>query len=93
MLAPLADTRAFTDELAEFVLACERRLIGPEELLERARPRGAPTGPGRRLPLLYGEHLALQDLVDQAGPSSRPATCSRTIPASSPPRSPRWAPS
>ena len=32
-LAPLVDTRAFTDELAEFVLACERRLVDPDELL------------------------------------------------------------
>src|SRR5829696_5964095 len=31
-LAPLVDTRAFTDELAESVLACERRLIDPEDL-------------------------------------------------------------
>src|SRR5919107_3924134 len=28
-LTPLVDTRAFTDELAEFLLACERRLLGP----------------------------------------------------------------
>jgi superfamily I DNA/RNA helicase/RecB family exonuclease len=67
-LAPLADTRAFTDELAEFVLACERRLIGPEELLERARAEGRPNWvPVAAFLSLYGEHLALQDSVDQAG--------------------------
>ena len=66
-LAPLADTRAFTDELAEFVLACERRLIGPEELLERARAEGRPNWvPVAAFLSLYGEHLALQDSVDQA---------------------------
>jgi superfamily I DNA/RNA helicase/RecB family exonuclease len=67
-LAPLVDTRAFTDELAEFVLACERRLVDPEELLERAtvdrRPSWVPAAAFLRL---YGEHLALQDSVDQAG--------------------------
>jgi superfamily I DNA/RNA helicase/RecB family exonuclease len=67
-LAPLVDTRAFTDELAEFVLACERRLIGPEELLERARAEGRPSWvPVAAFLTLYGEHLALQDSVDQAG--------------------------
>ncbi|HET7518731.1 MAG TPA: ATP-dependent helicase, partial [Actinomycetes bacterium] len=67
-LAPLADTRAFTDELAEFVLACERRLTGPEELLERARAEGRPNWvPVAAFLSLYGEHLALQDSVDQAG--------------------------
>jgi superfamily I DNA/RNA helicase/RecB family exonuclease len=67
-LAPLADTRAFTDELAEFVLACERRLIDPDELLERARAEGRPTwAPVAAFLGLYGEHLALQDSVDQAG--------------------------
>jgi superfamily I DNA/RNA helicase len=67
-LAPLVDTRAFTDELAEFVLACERRVIDPEELLERstaaARPGWVPVA---AFLTLYGEHLALQDSVDQAG--------------------------
>ena len=67
-LAPLVDTRAFTDELAEFVLACERRLIDPEELLERARAEGRPSWvPVAAFLALYGEHLALQDSVDQAG--------------------------
>src|SRR5829696_5478474 len=67
-LAPLVDTRAFTDELAEFVLACERRLIDPEDLLERAtagrRPNWVPVA---AFLTQYGEHLALQDSVDQAG--------------------------
>src|SRR4029453_17824020 len=57
-LAPLVDTRAFTDELAEFVLACERRLIDPEDLLQRAsaegrrkpRPTPSPTRPPRWAP-------------------------------------------
>jgi len=67
-LAPLVDTRAFTDELAEFVLACERRLIDPEELLERAATAGrAGWAPAAAFLTLYGEHLALQDSVDQAG--------------------------
>src|SRR5918994_1801967 len=67
-LAPLVDTRAFTDELAEFVLACERLLVDPEELLERARAEGRPSWvPVAAFLSLYGEHLALQDSVDQAG--------------------------
>src|SRR5215207_3314314 len=67
-LAPLVDTRAFTDELAEFVLACERRLVDPEELLERARAEGRRSWvPVAAFLSLYGEHLALQDSVDQAG--------------------------
>src|SRR4029453_9818311 len=44
-LAPLVDTRAFTDELAEFVLACERRLVRPEDLLERPAPCPGPAPP------------------------------------------------
>ncbi len=67
-LAPLVDTRAFTDELAEFVLACERSLIDPEDLLERARAEGRPSWvPVAAFLNLYAEHLALQDSVDQAG--------------------------
>jgi superfamily I DNA/RNA helicase/RecB family exonuclease len=67
-LAPLVDTRAFTDELAEFVLACERRLVDPDELLERAAAAGRPSWvPAAAFLSLYGEHLALQDSVDQAG--------------------------
>ena len=67
-LAPLVDTRAFTDELAEFVLACERRLVDPEELLERATVNRRPSWvPAAAFLRLYGEHLALQDSVDQAG--------------------------
>jgi superfamily I DNA/RNA helicase/RecB family exonuclease len=67
-LAPLVDTRAFTDELAEFVLACERRLVDPEELLERATAEGRPNWRAVAAFLtLYSEHLALQDSVDQAG--------------------------
>src|SRR5215218_9805498 len=67
-LAPLVDTRAFTDELAEFVLACERRLVDPEGLLERAAEAGRPSWvPAAAFLTLYSEHLALQDSVDQAG--------------------------
>ena len=67
-LAPLVDTRAFTDELAELVLACERRVIDPEELLERALAASTPSWvPVAAFLNLYGEHLALQDSVDQAG--------------------------
>src|SRR5215211_3689834 len=67
-LAPLVDTRAFTDELAELVLACERRLLAPEDLLDRARAEGRPNWASVADFLhLYGEHLALQDSVDQAG--------------------------
>jgi superfamily I DNA/RNA helicase len=67
-LAPLVDTRAFTDELAELVLACERRVIDPEELLERSAAAARPSWvPVASFLTLYGEHLALQDSVDQAG--------------------------
>src|SRR5215213_8624012 len=67
-LASLVDTRAFTDELAEFVLACERRLIDPEDLLERAMAERRPNWvPVAAFLTQYGEHLALQDSVDQAG--------------------------
>jgi superfamily I DNA/RNA helicase/RecB family exonuclease len=67
-LAPLVDTHAFTDELAEFVLACERHLVDPEELLERATTEARPNWvPVAAFLTLYGEHLALQDSVDQAG--------------------------
>jgi len=67
-LAPLVDTRAFTDELAEFVLTCERRLIDPDDLLERATAAGRPAWvPVAAFLTLYGEQLALQDSVDQAG--------------------------
>jgi superfamily I DNA/RNA helicase/RecB family exonuclease len=67
-LATLVDTRAFTDELAEFVLACERRLIDPEDLLERAVAERRPSWvPVAAFLTQYGEHLALQDSVDQAG--------------------------
>src|SRR6266511_884437 len=41
-LEPLVRTRAFTDELASFVLACQRRLIGPEDLVERATAQRRP---------------------------------------------------
>jgi superfamily I DNA/RNA helicase/RecB family exonuclease len=67
-LSPLVDTRAFTDELAEFVLACERRLIDPDDLLDLATAAGRPNWvPAAGFLALYGEHLALQDSVDQAG--------------------------
>src|SRR5918996_1071694 len=67
-LAPLIDTRAFTDELAELVLGCERHLVDPEELLERATAEDRPSWvPAAAFLALYGEHLALQDSVDQAG--------------------------
>ena len=67
-LAPLVDTRAFADELAELVLACERRVIDPEELLERSAAAARPSWvPVASFLTLYGEHLALQDSVDQAG--------------------------
>jgi superfamily I DNA/RNA helicase/RecB family exonuclease len=67
-LQGLVDTRAFTDELAELVLACERRVIGPEELLERAHTEHRQSWvPAAAFLAVYGEHLALQDAVDQAG--------------------------
>ena len=67
-LAPLVGTRAFTDELADFVLACERRLIGPDDLLERVGAGGpAAWAPGAAFLSAYGERLALEDSVDQAG--------------------------
>ncbi len=67
-LAPLVDTRAFTDELAELVLACERRVIDPDELLARARAEDRPSWAHAAAFLtVYHDHLALQDAVDQAG--------------------------
>src|SRR6266496_1867498 len=67
-LEPLVRTRAFTDELASFVLACERRLVGPEDLEERAASQRRPAW--RLAAAFLGSylgHLALADLVDQAG--------------------------
>src|SRR6266540_339584 len=67
-LAPLVDTRAFTDELAELVLACERRVIDPDELLARARAEDrASWAHAAAFLTVYHDHLALQDAVDQAG--------------------------
>ncbi|HYT26188.1 MAG TPA: ATP-dependent helicase, partial [Actinomycetota bacterium] len=67
-LAPLVGTRAFTDELADFVLACERRLIGPDELLARVGAGGRPAWvPGAAFLSAYADRLALEDSVDQAG--------------------------
>jgi superfamily I DNA/RNA helicase/RecB family exonuclease len=67
-LAPLVDTRAFTDELAELVLACERRVVDPDQLLARARAEGPPSWAHAAAFLtVYHDHLALQDAVDQAG--------------------------
>jgi superfamily I DNA/RNA helicase/RecB family exonuclease len=67
-LAPLVDTRAFTDELAEFVLACERRVVDPDDLRARAQAEGRPNWARAAAFLtVYHEHLALQDAVDQAG--------------------------
>jgi superfamily I DNA/RNA helicase/RecB family exonuclease len=67
-LEPLVGTRAFTDELAEFVLACQRRLVSPEDLQEQARVRNRPAW-ARAAAFLahYLGHLVLADLVDQAG--------------------------
>jgi superfamily I DNA/RNA helicase len=90
-LAPLVDTRAFTDELAEFVLACERRLIDPEELLERASAGGGPTG--ARWPTsstATGTSSPSRTPSTRPASSSRPATCSRTSPRSSPTPPSRW---
>jgi superfamily I DNA/RNA helicase/RecB family exonuclease len=67
-LAPLVDTRAFTDELAELVLACERRVVDPDELTARARAEDRPNWARAAAFLtVYHDHLALQDAVDQAG--------------------------
>src|SRR6266536_1814149 len=67
-LEPLVRTRAFTDELASFVLACQRRLIGPEDLDERAVSQRRPAWRLAAVFLAhYLGHLALADLVDQAG--------------------------
>src|SRR6266542_1261094 len=67
-LDPLVGTRAFTDELAELVLDCQRRLISPEDLEERARAGRRPAW-ARAAAFLahYLGHLVLADLVDQAG--------------------------
>jgi superfamily I DNA/RNA helicase/RecB family exonuclease len=67
-LEPLVRTRAFTDELANFVLACQRRLIGPDELDERADAQRRPAWHlAANFLGSYLGHLALADLVDQAG--------------------------
>jgi superfamily I DNA/RNA helicase/RecB family exonuclease len=67
-LEPLVRTRAFTDELADFMLACQRRLIGPEDLDERASSQRRPAWHLAAAFLAgYLGHLALADLVDQAG--------------------------
>ena len=67
-LAPLVTTRAFTDELADLLLACERRLLGPEDLAARALDdgRAAWTGASRFF-AAYEERLALDDSIDHAG--------------------------
>src|SRR6266498_1731071 len=67
-LEPLVRTRAFTDELASFVLACQRRLIGPEDLVERATAQRRPAWHlAADFLASYLGHLALADLVDQTG--------------------------
>ena len=67
-LQPLVRTRAFTDELANFVLACQRRLIGPGDLAERAAAQRRPAWHlAADFLASYLGHLALADLVDQAG--------------------------
>jgi superfamily I DNA/RNA helicase/RecB family exonuclease len=67
-LEPLVGTRAFTDELAELMLACQRRLIGPDDLEERARAQRRPAWSAAAAFLAhYLGQLALADLVDQAG--------------------------
>lgn len=67
-LAPLVTTRAFTDELAELVLACERRLVGPDELAARARAEDRPAWQRAAAFLAaYTDHVSLQDAVDQPG--------------------------
>src|SRR6266516_3550683 len=67
-LEPLVRTRAFTDELANFVLACQRRLIGPDDLVERAASQRRPAWHlAADFFASYLGHLALADLVDQAG--------------------------
>src|SRR5919106_612619 len=79
-LTPLVDTRAFTDELAEFVLACERRVVDPDDLAARARAEDRPNWARAAAFLaVYHDHLALQDAVDQAGPPP---------PAAGPPQEP-----
>ncbi len=67
-MTPLVGTRAFTDELADLVLACERRLISPDDLLDLARERQRPAWlPVAAFYRRYLELLALNDSVDQAG--------------------------
>lgn len=67
-LAPLIGTRAFTDELAEFILACERRLLSPDDLAAlAAERRRAAWVPAAAFYRRYLELLALNDSVDQAG--------------------------
>src|SRR6266511_1140521 len=69
-LAPLVDTRAFTDELAELVLACELRVIDPDELLARARAEDRPSGAHAAAFLtVYHDHRALLDEAQELDPA------------------------
>src|SRR5207244_694534 len=68
-LTALVHTRAFTDELAEFVLGCERRLVEPDDLAAMAASGKGPAVWQLAAAFLaaYTERLALEDSVDQAG--------------------------
>jgi superfamily I DNA/RNA helicase/RecB family exonuclease len=67
-MAPLVPTRGFADELADFVLACERRLLGAEELLARAATEGVESWRYAAAFLArYADRLARDDALDHAG--------------------------
>jgi superfamily I DNA/RNA helicase/RecB family exonuclease len=67
-MAPLVPTRGFADELADFVLACERHLLGAEELLARATTDGVESWRYAAAFLArYADRLARDDALDHAG--------------------------
>jgi superfamily I DNA/RNA helicase/RecB family exonuclease len=66
--APLVTTRGFADDLAELLLACQRRLLGPEELAARAAAEDRPAWTrAAAFFAVYEERLALDDSIDYAG--------------------------
>jgi superfamily I DNA/RNA helicase/RecB family exonuclease len=67
-LASLVGTRGFADELAELLLAAQRRLLGPDELEHLAAALDRPAwAAAARFFSVYEERLALDDSIDHAG--------------------------
>jgi len=67
-LASLVATRGFADELAELLLACQRGLLGPDDLEAMAASAGRPAwARAAAFFAVYEERLALDDSIDHAG--------------------------